>query len=119
MLPIGIDLEIITNYCLSNACMSLPQSVFFTIVPCLVLCGGILLYKRSNSKKTAYGSYSSNRRAHQETYISQTLLCFAFARTTPQIQPDFHIAITYESGYKTSYFFLQNTEAECLISVGV
>lgn len=31
MLPIRIDLEIITNYCLSNACMSLPQSVFFTI----------------------------------------------------------------------------------------
>lgn len=96
-----------------------PKVFSLQLAPCLVLCGGILLYRRSKSKKTAYGSYSSNRRAHEETYISQTLLCFAFARTTPQIQPDFHIAITYESGYKTSYFFLQNTEAECLISVGV
>lgn len=37
----------------------------------------------------------------------------------PQIQLDFQIAITHGSRYKTSYFFCQNTEAECLISAEV
>lgn len=37
----------------------------------------------------------------------------------PQIQLDFQIAITCGSRYKTSYFFSQNTEAECLISAEV
>lgn len=36
---------------------------------------------------------------------------------TPQIKPDFQIAITCGSGHKT--LFLQNIEAECLISAEV
>lgn len=50
--------------------------------------------------------------------IKQSMLQIHLCILQPtQIQPDFQTAIAYSLGYKTLYFFLQNTKAECLISL--
>lgn len=100
MPPIGINLEIITNYCLSNACMLLPQSVFFSIsspfdavwgcfvIRCHVSIGGATLRKPYAVHTVLVAEPIKKPTFHKH-------FCTSHLLESPQIQPDFQIVITY------------------------
>lgn len=100
MPPIGINLEIITNYCLNNACMLLPQSVFFSISSLFgAVCGHFLLQCHVSIEGATLGKpYVVHTILIAESIKKPTFhkhFCTLHLLETPQIQPDFQIAITY------------------------
>lgn len=84
--------------------MLLSKSVFFSISSHLMLC---------------LATFSKHTILIAEPIKKSTLQIHLSIFQPAQIQPDFQNTITYCSRYKTPYFFLQNTEAECLISFEV